>query len=64
MLKDEIEKILNQEMTRAQFLKSIGLGLLTIVGIPAIIHLLSPKPGVMQKNESGGSGYGNGAYGY
>lgn len=62
MLKEEIEKILDQEMTRAQFLKSIGLGLLMIVGIPAIIHMLSPNINKTRHVQSG-KGFGYGAYG-
>jgi hypothetical protein len=61
MLK-EIEKILNQKMTRAQFLKSLGLGLLTIIGLPAIIHILSPKAHP-QTAQVSGNGFGSGTYG-
>ena len=65
MFNTKIEKILNQEMSRKQFLRFIGLGLLTIIGIPAIYNLLSPRPA--QNNMAAGSnkvsGFGLGPYG-
>ena len=65
MFNTKIGKILNQEMTRKDFLRVIGLGLITIIGLPAIINLLSPRPeqNNIATQPNNVSGFGLGPYG-
>lgn len=63
MIKTDIEKILNQQLTRRQFLKSIGLGLLAIIGLPALVHILMPRTSNQNSLGDSGRGFGYGPYG-
>ena len=61
-MKPKFDNILNQEMTRREFISKLGLGVVAIFGIPTLLHVLSSKPqDSNQRNQ--GSAYGAGAYG-
>ena len=57
----KVENILTQEMNRRQFLGVIGLGIITLFGIPTLLGVLSPDR--KQENTSISSGYGASNYG-
>lgn len=57
----KIESILTQEMNRRQFLGVIGLGIITLFGIPTLLGILSPDK--RQENTNISSGYGASNYG-
>ena len=42
-MSDNLHNLLNQEMDRKQFLLTIGLAIVSLLGISTIIHLLSGK---------------------
>ena len=57
----KVENILTQEMNRRQFLSVIGLGIITLFGIPTLLGVLSPDK--KQDNANVSSGYGASSYG-
>jgi hypothetical protein len=57
----KVENILTQEMNRRQFLGVIGLGIITLLGIPTLLGVLSPDK--KQENANIASGYGASNYG-
>ena len=57
----KVESILTQEMNRRQFLGVIGLGIITLFGIPTLLGVLSPDR--KQENTNISSGYGASSYG-
>lgn len=59
-MKNQLEQILQQDMTRKEFLQYVGGALLAAFGITALLrNLLQQKPTVQQSS----FGYGGGAYG-
>jgi hypothetical protein len=57
----KFEELLQKEMTRKQFLRSMGLGVLAICGFSALMRALSGPASSSQL--SGDFGYGDGNYG-
>lgn len=59
----KFQELLQQEMSRKEFLQHVGIGLLGVVGITAFVsnleRLLSPKKGGSESQ----SGYGFSPYG-
>lgn len=55
-----IQEIFKQEMTRREFLATIGLGLVAIVGLASLFSVLTPKTTAQQQDAHD---YGSGAYG-
>ncbi len=63
MVKERIEEILQKPMSRQQFLRNVGLLLLTAVGITSIINTFDGKHGGKVSSTSGNSqAYGAAAY--
>lgn len=62
MIQGEIQKLLQKDMNRRQFLAHIGAGFLMIIGVSGLIkHLLQFDSA--GKNKQLASGYGASAYG-
>lgn len=57
----KLDDLLQTQMTRKQFLRTIGASLLVICGLPTLLHILNYQ-GTPQKS-SGDDGYGTGNYG-
>jgi hypothetical protein len=53
----KINPILNQEMDRKKFLSLIGIGIISVFGIPTILGVLSPD-----QKKVVSSGYGSSRY--
>lgn len=58
---EKIDDLLHKDMTRKEFLSTIGLGLATIFGFSAVLRLLTGKNLSLQQNSQ--FGYGGGPYG-
>jgi len=56
-----IQTLMQKEMSRKEFLATMGFGLATIAGFGSIIKFLTGKSHPFQKQL--GSGYGSSAYG-
>lgn len=66
MYKQKLEEVLNQEISRQDFLKASGVLMLTLMGLPALMSsvgkLFAPqKHKTLAKSSS--NGYGGRAYG-
>ncbi|HSX01271.1 MAG TPA: twin-arginine translocation signal domain-containing protein [Candidatus Saccharimonas sp.] len=59
MVKQRVEQVLAQEVTRRQFLVHAGLALLAVVGLPALLRALE----VGGRHPDGAGGYGGSSYG-
>jgi len=57
-----VETLLNKEMTRKEFLGTLGLGLASILGFSSIIHFLTGKSS-QQHGRTASAGYGTSVYG-
>ena len=57
----KIEKILNQSMDRRQFIGVLGLGIITIFGIPSLLGVFAPSENSHDKKAI--NGYGASSYG-
>jgi hypothetical protein len=58
---DKISKILDQKMSRKQFLKASGTGVLAILGVTALLDLIDGHK--TSNNHHADAGYGLGSYG-
>lgn len=59
-VKQELENLLQQEMSRKEFLQYVGSALLVFVGVGSLMKILKISPA--QKNSTN-SGYGSSQYG-
>jgi hypothetical protein len=57
-----IDHIIQKEMSRKEFLATLGFGMASIMGFSSIIHLLTGKS-FSHHGVSHASGFGSGAYG-
>ena len=57
-----IQKLASKQVTRKEFLRISGFGLLTVVGLESIIDLLSGEKNLLNKHRKPISGYGGGFY--
>lgn len=57
---EKINDLLHKDMTRKEFLSTVGLGLATIFGVSAVLRILTGKNIGIQNNQYG---YGGGSYG-
>ena len=57
----KLNGIMHKEMTRKEFLATLGFGLATILGFSTLLRLLTGKDNNPFKQQT--IGYGNGAYG-
>lgn len=60
MYKKNLEKLFSKDMTRKQFLATLGTGLLVLVGIKGLMSHLTDDS---DKSNHSSSGYGGGTYG-
>lgn len=58
-----LNSLLQKEMSRREFLATMGFGLASVMGLSTVISMLTGKPmgGTISQNQS--FGYGGGAYG-
>jgi hypothetical protein len=61
MVMEKIDDLLHKDMTRKEFLTTVGLGVATIFGFSAIFRLLTGKSLTVQ--QGGQYSYGGGPYG-
>lgn len=57
-MKTQLEEVLQQRMSRKQFLQYIGSGLLVVFGVSNVIKLLQPSGKQRVSNGYGSSVYG------
>lgn len=57
----QLNELMDKEMSRKEFLATIGFGIASVMGLGTILKLLTGKK--TQQQTSGGYGYGGGAYG-
>jgi len=63
-MQKNIADLMHQEMTRKEFIATLGFGLLSIFGFSTILHMLTGKSvGQHIRNESRARGYGANSYG-
>lgn len=60
-MKNNLNTLLQKEMTRKEFLATLGLGVATVMGLTTVLKMLSGNNGGQQVGSSGG--YGASAYG-
>jgi len=60
MIKDQIDSLLNQEMSRKEFLQRIGSGILIFIGVGGVLKALA---GQQSRGRISNNGYGSSAYG-
>ena len=58
-----LDQIMQRQMTRQEFMITLGLGIASITGFSTIIHLLTGKSLMQHSGTHRTSGYGSGAYG-
>jgi hypothetical protein len=61
-MKPHISEIVQKEVTRKEFLKIAGFGIMSVMGIGSIVKLLGEKNSPLKRNTVS-SGYGSSAYG-
>lgn len=59
-IKTQFNELLNKKVSRQEFIKHIGLGVVALSGAGAALRLLSSDSG---KSPDNGGGYGSSAYG-
>lgn len=68
MVNFDVEKVLETEMSRKQFLKNVGVGLVALTGVTAALRAFSAVSTQTQSGEQypqprGAAGYGSSPYG-
>jgi len=58
----KLNDIMQKEMTRKEFIATLGFGAATIFGLGGVLHLLG-KDNPLQQQSTSRLGYGGGAYG-
>ncbi len=58
-----IDALLRREMSRKEFLMTLGFGMASVMGFSTIIKLLTGKSIDSRLNHQVGSGYGSSSYG-
>ncbi len=62
-MRKSIENLLQQELTRKEFIQYIGSGLMVIFGISSVLKAIQAPILKKDRSLSGGSNYGSQAYG-
>lgn len=57
----KINNLMQKEMTRKEFLATIGFGVASIFGLGTLLRLITGKENSLQQNST--LGYGDGPYG-
>jgi hypothetical protein len=60
-MQKQVNSLLQKEMTRKEFMATLGFGMASVMGFSTIIRMLSGKPLSHHKSLSGG--YGSNPYG-
>jgi hypothetical protein len=55
--------LMQKEMTRKEFLMTLGFGIATVFGFGSLIRVLTGKQAITTPHESISSGYGSNVYG-
>lgn len=55
----QVQELLHKEMTRHEFLATLGLGIASLLGFSSILKLLNANP----NHRRSGFGYGSSTYG-
>lgn len=58
----KVHELMQKEMTRGEFLATVGFGVATLFGLSTLIKFLTGKENPLQQNGKA-LGYGSGAYG-
>jgi len=58
----KIEQLLSQPMNRREFLRNVGLLLISLIGLSRAIHILSSGH-INKQSENSSQGFGQGRYG-
>lgn len=58
----KLNDLMQKEMTRKEFLATLGFGVASIMGFSTLLGLLGKK-NPLQQHSTNAYGYGNGAYG-
>ena len=59
----KIHDLMQKEMTRKEFLATLGFGVASIFGFATVLQLLGKKNPLEQQHNQVSLGYGGGAYG-
>ena len=59
---NKVHELMQKEMTRKEFLATIGFGIATIFGLSTLLKLLTGKENPLQQSNRS-VGYGSGVYG-
>jgi hypothetical protein len=62
-LQNNLQPLLQKEMSRKEFLITLGLGIASILGFSHIIHLFTGKSLENHLHKSSSDGYSSGGYG-
>lgn len=57
-----VQKLVSKQVTRQEFLRISGFGLLSVAGLGSVINLLSGKQNSLNKQTKPRSGYSSGVY--
>jgi hypothetical protein len=60
MVQKQLATLVQKEMTRKEFITTMGFGLASVFGFSTIVHLLSGKSLLAHKSQMG---YGSSSYG-
>jgi hypothetical protein len=60
----QLDTLLQQEMTRREFMTTIGFGAVSLLGFGSLLRLLKGDSSVLPRSSSVRRGYGYGAGGY
>jgi hypothetical protein len=60
-MQKQLQTLLSREMTRQEFLATIGVGVASVMGLSGLLRVLSGKPNASQQHQ--GYGYGRSTYG-
>jgi len=60
----QLASLMQQEMTRKEFLTALGFGIATVLGFGSLLRLLTGKQAFpIQQHSTVSNGYGSNAYG-
>lgn len=59
----KINELMQKEMTRKEFLATLGFGAATVFGLSTLLHLFTGKENPLHRNNAQSLGYGGGPYG-
>lgn len=60
---DKFQDLLQQDVTRKEFLRYVGIALLSLIGVASMLQNLNGAVNTPIQKDAKGSGYGTSAYG-